>query len=559
MQHISVKVNATGGVAFNLEINKKLTKLTNKNLVLDSVALSEIIIAIVNIQIQGECKIMKLKLIYGIQGLKDDVRKLIEDAMVSLGGEIQSSIARGNKAAVLHSVDNARNEKDGTIVLIISHKLDRDDPFNISDLISCQEAIPSINVILVVDREERGSNLLKEMCANGFYHAVFDKDSDEDMIARLAVRGRNVTEARQYYGLNNDTASRGRMSIEKALEYVLGAKDEGETYAERLAWIKEKVNNEIAFREIINRLPDDAKESLSKDARFETYIADYLKAKADEAAERERQDSKEKELLKREQELERQEELARIGKTDAKIAITRALRRMVIGVSGTEHRVGCTHHAIHLAHYLCNQGYRVAVAEYEGMDKKVLDEILQCVCGGETTYRGVDYYPDFSLSNLPSLNTKNYHFVIIDFGVYKKEIREEFGRCVQQILVCGSKPWELRRIKNVFSILGLKDEPLNDDGSELEEQIEFDKLDDQLSYYDYLLPPVEKKDEEVVRKAIGPFDNVHFADYVTNPFLGEKSAALSAIMKDYMVDSIKSPTPTSKSSSLKERIGRFFS
>lgn len=500
---------------------------------------------------------MKMKLIYGIRGLSDDVRKIIEDELIAKGAEIVSVVCRFNKAAVLHSVDGVRGSSE-QVVLIASHRLDNDDPFTLADLISCQEAVPQIRVILVMENDAKGTSFLKDLYNNGFYHAVYGNDSDEKVISSLAINGRTPGETRTYYGITGETNTRGLMSTEKALEYVLKAKEDNETYASRLRWIKDKVGNDIAFREIINRLPDDVKESLSSEPDFETYIAEYMRAKKEEEAERERQKAKAKELEERERELKRQEAKALAERTDAKSAVVRALRRMVIGVSGTEHRVGCTHHAIHLAHYLSNQGYSVALAEYAGMDNKILGEILYSVAGGKESYRGVDYYPNFSLSSLPVLNTKNYHFVIIDFGVYREEIREEFGRCVQQIVVCGSKPWEIKKIKNIFSILkGVAQE----DGADVPAATgaeEFRKMEEQLSYYNFLMAPVEEKDRGIVAHAIEPFKNVYFADYVTNPFLGERCDALAEIMSDYMVDVAKGET-AKKSASLKEKIGRFFS
>lgn len=497
---------------------------------------------------------MKLRLIYGVQGLTEDVRKQIEDAITVAGGEIIGSVCRWNKAAVLHSVDSIRSEKNA-VVLIISYRLDGDQ-FTLSDLISCQEAVPQIKVIPVIVKEEKGSSYLKELYNNGFFEAVYGEDSSDKLIAELAVFGRTAIDARRYYGLDGDSVTRGTLGIEKALEYVLKAKDEDDSYGNRLMWIKDKVSTDTAFREIINRLPDEVKDTLSDDIRFEMYIAEYRRAKAEEEAEKERQKQKARELEAREKELARQEAKARAEMTDAKSAVSRALRRMVIGVAGTEHRVGCTHHAIHLAHYLSNQGYNVALAEYEGMDNKILGEILTSVAGGATTYRNVDYYPNFSLSNLLLLNTKSYHFVIIDFGIYREEIREEFGRCVQQILVCGSKPWELKRIKNVFKVLkGTGEQRTNDSVSA--DTVSFQEMEEQLSYYNFLLAPVEPNDRSVVARAIAPFQNVFFADYVTNPFLGERTEAMAEITSDYMVD-VKEEK-TKKPSSIKEKIGRFFS
>ena len=527
---------------------------------------------------------MKLKLIYGIRDLQDETKKLMEDTISARGGEIVSTVSRWNKTAVLHSVDDIRGEKEAEVVLLISHQLDMNDPFNLAELISCQEAIPTIKIILVIDKDQQGTSFLNDLYKNGLFHAVYSEDSDENVIAELVINGRTAADTRRYYGVGNEAFVRGIMSVEKSLEYVLKAKEEGSTYAERLIWIKEKVNNEITFREIMNRLPDEVKEELADDPRFESYIQEYLKARAEEEAELERQRQLAKSLEERERELQRQEAKARAGMTDARSAIARALRRMVIGVVGTEHRVGCTHHAVLMAHYLHKEGYKVAVAEYTGMDNKILGRVTTCLGASETdgvyVYNGVDYYPDFSLSMLPDLNTRNYNFVIIDFGVFKEEIKEEFGRCIQQIVVCGSKPWELKRIENVFSVLGgdrLVDANKRNELDTVSEPVYFDDVDRQLSCYNYLFAPVELCDQRKIRQAMRPFQNIYFTEYITNPFLGERCDALASIMRDYMIDVKKSTREgtrnmetgkageeikdvvINKIDKLKDKIGGFFS
>ena len=105
---------------------------------------------------------MKLRLIYGVRELRNDVKKLIEDTIVGKGCEIVSSTSRWNKEAVLQSVEAARGRREAEVVLIISLRLDADAPFNLAELISCQEAVPYIKIILIVDKEEQGTVFLND-------------------------------------------------------------------------------------------------------------------------------------------------------------------------------------------------------------------------------------------------------------------------------------------------------------------------------------------------------------------------------------------------------------
>ena len=505
---------------------------------------------------------MDVRMIYGIKDISEATKKAIEDAIRAKGGVIKSSIGRHNKLAVLRSIDEHCG--NDYVALVASHRLDVQDPFTISDLLACQERIPRICIVLVVEQAERGSAFMTSLYNNGTYNCLYTEDTSAEAVADMIITGRTASETRVYYGVGINNAPRETLGLENALEYVLHAGDSEESYAERLIWVKGRLGeNEVMFRELMGRLPDLVKETLITDPRFEGYIKEFIRAKAEEEAEKKRQLEKARELEQRERQVRKDEERARQEESDALTKISRALRRLLIGIAGTEHRVGCTHTAILLANYLRNQGYSVAVLEYVGNSNAILSEVGKSLSvsmnGGMFSYQGVDYYPDFLLSRLPEIHTRNYHFMIVDFGVYCEEIREEFGRCIQQIIVSGSKKWERCKIRNVFDVLAAACKQ-SQDGRE-EGIISYDEMDRQLSCYHYLFSPATDSEKKEVVADMMPFKNVYFGDYVTDPFRGEKCNALASIMNAYSMNhrATDSDAPaTVGGRKLLDKVRRFF-
>lgn len=458
---------------------------------------------------------MNVNVIYGVKNLTEEIKAKIRTALESAGCVADSETVRGNKAGILHSVDSI--DKDKELILIVSHHLDATDPFTLQDLIECQNAVPKIKVLLIIGESQKGTGFLSELYSNGFFHAIYDSHTSPEYIAELVVKGREASEARRYYGLSNQKEVRDVMSLDKAVDYVAGAIAENNTYAERLEWLKSRTGDDVWFQELIAKLPANVKEEIAKDPRYIPYLNSYLKAKAEHDASEKARKEREKALAEKERLASQMEAEYQLSIKDAKDAISRALRRMTIGIVGTERRVGTTHQALLLAHYLAGKGYRVAVAEYSGVENKVFEKIAQSygltVSEGRVVHLGVDYYPDFQLSKLPSLNSKGYHFVIMDFGVFNKEIMEEFERCILQIVVSGSKVWETPMLDKIFS--AVKDE-------------------EQLAYFNYLFFSTPRAAQKVIRKNMAPLKNVYFADYVPNPFSEEGYDAFAHMMKDFV-------------------------
>lgn len=206
-------------------------------------------------------------------------------------------------------------------------------------------------------------------------------------------------------------------------------------------------------------------------------------------------------------------------------AVKSAIRRTVIGVAGGQKHIGCTHQTLLIAHMLAEMGFKVAAVEDCNQSDKVFDLIADehgKVSGDMFSVKGVDYYPCFSLKQLPTLNVKNYNFVVVDFGLYNAEMIEEYGRCSLQILVTGTRVWETSQLGTVF------------------ESVE----ESQLMTYHYLFLGTPEAKKEPIKRDMKPLKNIFFGEYAPNPYDVKGYQAIRDILSDFIVtgDTVKKKT-----------------
>lgn len=123
-----------------------------------------------------------------------------------------------------------------------------------------------------------------------------------------------------------------------------------------------------------------------------------------------------------------------------------------IGVIGTQHRIGVTHHAIILATTLRQLGFMVALNNMTSAStfSKLAESYEYKVTNPEIVYqhRGIDYYDhaeDYQLSE------KAYNFIIHDFGTQEESDMLRFLEMHQKIVIAGVKPWEDYYLNDFFS------------------------------------------------------------------------------------------------------------
>lgn len=171
---------------------------------------------------------------------------------------------------------------------------------------------------------------------------------------------------------------------------------------------------------------------------------DYLKEKCNALIERNKEKDAELEKLRLKmnelQEMQRkQEELAELQREK------RNVNKILIGIAGTQSRIGCTHICISLASFLKKRGYDVAAVEFA--ENNAFDYIKKSYGkNGKQplfTINGVDYYSQMKLEDvIQVLSNSSYHFLIMDLGVLQECDMAMYHKCDMRLLICGSKPWE---------------------------------------------------------------------------------------------------------------------
>ena len=186
-----------------------------------------------------------------------------------------------------------------------------------------------------------------------------------------------------------------------------------------------------------------------------------------------------------------------------------------IGFVGTQSRIGTTHQCIVFGLYLAKKGYRVALVEHSENTNKSFVSIQEGYEGVESVsgyfrLNGMDFYPNYDIHEIAAVHNKNYNFVLIDFGVYHPDYLSEMRRCVKQLVVAGSKPWEQDKMTTIFTTVSK----------------------DELQNFLFLFNFTAKENEKGVRKGMDGLQ-VYFAGYVPEPLQGDSYSDMEKIMQDF--------------------------
>lgn len=217
--------------------------------------------------------------------------------------------------------------------------------------------------------------------------------------------------------------------------------------------------------------------------------------------------------------------------------IRHTVNKALIGFIGTQSRIGVTHNAIVSANFLKSKGFKIALIEDATNTNKCFNKIREAfdIIDSEEffTLNQIDYYSNYDLTNIYKILTKNYNFVLIDFGIFDKSIVAEFNRCVIPIVIAGTKPWEVDYMNNLFESV-----PENE-----------------LKEYTYLFNFTDKKDQIIVKEGMEVLKNIYFSECIDDPFNPTFYPELENIFKGYIPETI---TKVSKQAnpSIKERIDK---
>lgn len=203
------------------------------------------------------------------------------------------------------------------------------------------------------------------------------------------------------------------------------------------------------------------------------------------------------------------------GKVIVKKEIKRTVNKIMVGISGTQKRIGCTHLGIVLANHLRKKGYMVALVEYgqRGIYEKIRDAYDEVpTAEGFFSLNGVDYYADIEEQNLLQLlSDKFYNFIIVDFGEYPDCDRLMYSRCDIRILISGAKPWETEYAGAVFA----------SSNPEALKQLRF------------VFNFVSREQQSEIRKEMAELQHIYFLPVADDPFASAEIGDMEKIFDFY--------------------------
>lgn len=193
------------------------------------------------------------------------------------------------------------------------------------------------------------------------------------------------------------------------------------------------------------------------------------------------------------------------GNVIVKKELKRTVNKILVGITGSQARIGCTHLGIVIANYLRRKGYMVALLEYvseQQSERKVFDEIQEAyqeslIDDRYFALNGIDYYAHVSNEELQQLlSVKFYNFIIVDYGLYQNCDKLMYSKCDIRLLVSGAKPWETAHIGRVFK----------------------DTEQAALQQMSFVFNFVADSDREDIRREMSGLDKVYFLPLSDNPF-----------------------------------------
>lgn len=196
----------------------------------------------------------------------------------------------------------------------------------------------------------------------------------------------------------------------------------------------------------------------------------------------------------------------------------REVNMVMIGLVGTQQRVGCTHNAIIIANQLKKMGFAVAYIEmnHSGALQMIRqNERVNMIDKLFFTCRNIDFYPDCDELLLKKIqNEKVYNFLILDFGDFNECNINCYNKCHVKIAIGNVQPWETQHLVDFW----------NRYDDEARKQIHI--------YINFLSGEKDRKTLEKLFKR-----RFYYIDFQQNPFTVEKFPRLKEILSDYLPSS----------------------
>lgn len=131
---------------------------------------------------------------------------------------------------------------------------------------------------------------------------------------------------------------------------------------------------------------------------------------------------------------------------------------LIVSVAGTEPHIGVTHNAMLITRFLKDIGFKVCYIE-TGQSEKLFTllnyypDINFSKKNNKIQLKRVDYFSNVSISDL----TENeYDIYVLDIGTINEFNLPTYLYKDIQILISGSRPWEVKNLENAINIIGVK-------------------------------------------------------------------------------------------------------
>lgn len=471
-----------------------------KEIILGGVVLSEEIV----VEEKNEEEMKHIKIILGISKVNEEIIRMFEQAFIKCGCVVEICFQKNQ----IMSVEQCVAEHSDVSVLFVSEYLQSLKPYTVEDFERLVELNDKIVIVPIITDERKSTSFMSELLSLGICTAVFQADAKVDYLVDLAVHSRTRKEARHYYGTETINQMSNEADVENCVDYIITGEEE-EQVKERLDYIYSKIS-EREFFQVVKKLPENIRSKMALIDEYQPYIFHTTGEKKKTFAHRLLKNTKQ---IQTEEVIETEEYIPAIMKQE----FQNAIKKELIGFTGTQQRVGTTHQTILFANYLCSSGYTVAVVENAQSSHKCFQQIFDNYHAKDYveyfTCHGVDYYANFNLSNINQILLKSYNFVLVDFGVFQESIMKEFGRCVMQVVVTGGKPWEIPYLENLMRF------------------IEKEEVLKEFYYLFTFTPEIERKD---IINNMDVLNKVYFSEYQPDIFSMDGYDAIKKMLEHYL-------------------------
>lgn len=117
-----------------------------------------------------------------------------------------------------------------------------------------------------------------------------------------------------------------------------------------------------------------------------------------------------------------------------------------------EHGFGTTHVSLTLANFICNKlGMKTAYIEFNATNQ--ISSLCKVQGNQFFSYKGIDFFPNTSVTSLSEILRDDYRYFILDMGVLNTYTTKEFLRCDKQFLVCSPSKWRQSQAKEKIEAL----------------------------------------------------------------------------------------------------------